>query len=152
MLIRKLFVRAIACNLILSPALLVAQEQSRFGMVPVHHSGQEMAVMSPRCGYTEGENLRDRRHLDDFCERSVPAGLRIRGAGAVGEHLWIEAPADLALTLRADDQTAKALLREWLAEWRKVTGYRNATVTLLHGHVEFARAQATMTGDAIRVR
>ena len=68
------------------------------------------------------------------------------------EQLWIEAPADLASTLRGDDQSTATLLRHWLEQWRNITSYKTASVSLLRGHVEFAKVQTTMAGDIVTVR
>ena len=82
----------------------------------------------------------------------MPAELRISGASADRERLWIEAPTNLASTLRDDDRTTAALLREWLDHWRQTTGYTNASVVLVRGHIEFARIQTTMAGDVVMIR
>jgi hypothetical protein len=82
----------------------------------------------------------------------MPADLRISGASAERERLWIEAPADLASALREDDWTTAALLREWARHWRETTGYTNASVVLVRHHIEFARIQATMAGDVVMIR
>ena len=120
--------------------------------VDAHHSGHQLSVPSPKCGWIDGDNIRDRSNLSEFCAQWVPADLRIRSATAMHERLWIEAPPDLASTLRGDGRSTAALLRDWLEQWRTVTGYKTASVTLLRGHVEFAKVQTTMAGDAITIR
>jgi hypothetical protein len=120
--------------------------------IDAHHGGHMLSVPSPRCGWIDGEDFRDRRHLTDFCARWVSTELRIAGASAIREHLWIEAPPELASTLREDDRATAALLRHWLDHWRKTTGYATASVTLVRSHVEFARIQTTMTGDVVVIR
>jgi hypothetical protein len=82
----------------------------------------------------------------------MPAELRISGASADRDSLWIEAPPDLVSTLRTDDRMTSALLRNWLEHWRKTTGYNTASVTLLRAHVEVARIRTTMRGDVIVMR
>jgi hypothetical protein len=82
----------------------------------------------------------------------MPAELRISGASADRDRLWIEAPADLASTLRDNDRTTAALLRDWLKHWRQTTGYTSASVVLVRQHIEFARIQTTMAGDVVEIR
>jgi hypothetical protein len=120
--------------------------------VRAHHGGHQLSEPSPACGWIDGQSLRDRRNLTDFCARWMPAELRISGASANRDSLWIETPPDLVSLLRADDRTTTALLREWLEHWRKTTGYNTASVVLLRNHVEFARIQTTMAGDVITKR
>jgi hypothetical protein len=120
--------------------------------VQAHHAGHMLAIPSPKCGWIEGEGLRDRRHLADFCAQSMPAEFRIAGASALREQLWIEAPADLVSGLRGDARPVAALLRAWLERWRRTTGYDSASVSLVRGHVELARIQTTMKGDVVMVR
>ena len=120
--------------------------------VSAHHSGDELSIRSARCGWIGAEDSRDRRHLSDFCAQWVPADLRIRSATAQHERLWLEAPPDLAAALRSDDRSTAALLQQWLERWRKITGYRTASVILLRSHVEFARVYTTMTGDVVTIR
>jgi hypothetical protein len=120
--------------------------------IHAHHTGHELSTPSPKCGWVETEALRDRSHVTDFCAQAVPVELQISSASAVRERLWIEAPADLASTLRGDVRSTAALLQTWLQQWRTITGYRTATVTLMHQHIEFARVQTTMTGDVVTIR
>jgi hypothetical protein len=117
--------------------------------VGAHHGGHQLSERSPKCGWIDGQSLRDRRNLTDFCARWMPAELRISGASANRDSLWIETPPDLVSILRADDRTTTALLRDWLEHWRKTTGYNTASVILLRNHIEFARIQTTIAGDVI---
>ena len=139
--------RAAACAV----GLLVALWSTSF-TASAHHADHRLSEPSPKCGWIEGEDLRDRRNLADFCARWMPAELRVSGASADRERLWIEAPADLASTLRENDRTTAALLREWLQHWRQTTGYTSASVVLVRQHIEFARIQTTMTGDVVMIR
>ena len=117
-----------------------------------HHGGHQLSERSARCGWIEGPSLRDRRNLSDFCSRWMPAEVRISSASADRDSLWIEAPPDLLSTLRTDDRMTSALLRDWLARWRKTTGYNSASVTLLRNHVEVATIRTTMRGDVVVLR
>jgi hypothetical protein len=117
-----------------------------------HHADHRLSEPAPKCGWIEGEDLHDRRNLANFCTLWMPAELRISGASADRERLWIEAPADLAATLRESDRTTAALLREWLQHWRQTTGYTSASVVLVRQHIEFARIQTTMAGDVVMIR
>ena len=132
-------------------ALLIALGSTPFTAY-AHHADHRLSEPSPKCGWIDGQDLRDRRNLASFCTRWMPAELRISGASADGERLWIEAPAHLASTLRGSDRTTAALLREWLQHWRQTTGYTSASVVLVRQHVEFARIQATMAGDVVMIR
>ena len=107
---------------------------------------------SPRCGWIDGESVRDRRNLADFCADWIPAQLRISSASADRESLWIEASPELESVLRDENRTMAALLRNWLEHWRKTTGYKTASVILVSQHIEFARIQTTMTGDVVVIR
>jgi hypothetical protein len=120
--------------------------------VQAHHAGHALSVPSARCGWVDGNDSRDRRRASEFCGRWVDSELGIAGASAQGERLWIEALPTLKSTLREDDRHTAALLTNWLQHWRQTTGYRNATVILVSGHVEFARIQSTMKGDVVVVR
>ena len=117
-----------------------------------HHADHRLSEPSSKCGWIDGQDLRDRRNLTDFCTRWMPAELHISGASADRERLWIEAPADVASALRDNDRTTAALLREWLKHWRQTTGYTTASVVLARQHIEFARIQTTMGGDVVVVR
>lgn len=117
-----------------------------------HHAGHGLSVPSARCGWVEGDDMRDRRLAAEFCGRWMDSELGIAGASAIGERLWIEAPPRLKSALREDDRQTAALLSNWLQHWRETTGYKNATVILVASHIEFARIQATMAGDVVKVR
>jgi len=117
--------------------------------VAAHHSGHRMSVPSTKCGFIDGEDLRDRRHLADFCARWVSTDLQIRSASALRERLWIEAPPEVAFSLREDRRSAAGILKEWLEQWKQATGYQTASVTLVRDHREVARIQTTMTGEVI---
>src|SRR5918996_15096 len=117
-----------------------------------HHNRQALAVASAKCGWIAGDDIRDRSNLSDFCAQSVPATLQIKRATAAKQQLWIEAPPDLVSTLRDDTGTTAALLRDWLARWRTISGYRTASVVLLRSHMVVARIDTTMTGDTVRIR
>jgi hypothetical protein len=117
-----------------------------------HHGGHKLLMPSPRCGWIDGESVRDRRNLADFCADWMPAQLRISSASADRESLWIEAAPELESVLREQDRTMAALLRTWLEHWRKTTGYKTASVILVSQHIEFARIQTTMTGDVVMIR
>jgi hypothetical protein len=117
-----------------------------------HHVDHRISEPSAKCGWIDGEDLRDRRNLANFCTRWMPAELRISAASADRERLWIEAPAELATTLRDNDRTTASVLREWLKHWRQTTGYTSASVVLVRQHIEFARIQTTMAGDVVMIR
>jgi len=65
------------------------------------------------------------------------------------DQLWIEAPPEVAFSVREDRRTAAALLRQWLEHWKKTTGYRTASVTLVRDHAEVVKIQTTMGGDVV---
>jgi hypothetical protein len=117
-----------------------------------HHGGHALSVPSPRCGWVDGDDLRDRRLAAEFCGRWIDGELGIAAASAIGERLWIEAPPTLKSTLREDDRHTAALLTNWLQHWRQTSGYKTATVILVSGHTEFARIQSTMKGDVVVIR
>jgi hypothetical protein len=125
---------------------------STSSIASAHHADHRLSEPSTKCGWIDGPDLRDRRNLANFCTRWMPAELRISGASADGERLWIEASKDLTSTLRDSDRTTAALLREWLERWRQTTGYTSASVVLVRQHIEFARIQTTMAGDVVTIR
>jgi hypothetical protein len=131
---------------------LLAALWSTSSIASAHHADHRLAEPSARCGWIDGPELRDRRNLERFCTRWVPADLRVSNASADRERLWIEAPADLASALRENDRTTAALLRGWLEHWRQTTGYTSASVVLVRRHIEFARIQTTMDGDVVVIR
>jgi hypothetical protein len=121
--------------------------------VQAHHDHHDIHVRSLRCGWLEGDDVRDIRNLSDFCGRSVPASLKIATATATRERLWLEAPADVVAALRVDDRTAtRALLADWLRQWKRVSGYPSASLVLMYRHVEIGRAQTMVGGDTVIVR
>jgi hypothetical protein len=122
------------------------------GDLQAHHGGHALSVPSLRCGWVDGDDLRDRRLAAEFCGRWIDGELGIAGASAIGERLWIEAPPTLKSTLREDDRHTATLLTNWLQRWRQTSGYKTATVILVSGHIEFARIQATMKGDVVVIR
>jgi hypothetical protein len=117
-----------------------------------HHAADRLSAPSAKCGWTEGDSLRDRSNLTEFCARWVPGELRISSAAADRERLSLEAPRELALVLRTDDRSTSALLREWLRAWREISGFPTSEVRLLREHVEIARAYTTMAGDVVTLR
>ena len=133
-------------------ALVVALICSAPSAVAAHHGGHRLSVPSAKCGFIDGEDLRDRRNLADFCARWVPADLQVRSASAIREQLWIEAPPEIAFGLRKDGLPTTALLKGWLDHWKKTTGYGTASVALWRDHREVARIQTTMQGDVIVMR
>ena len=135
-----------------SRVALVALLCSAPSGVAAHHGGHRLSVPSPKCGFIDGEDLRDRRHLADFCARWVPADLQVRSASAIREQLWIEAPPEIVFSLRTDGPPTAVLLKEWLNHWKKTTGYETASVALWRDHREVARIHTTMQGDVIVVR
>ena len=117
-----------------------------------HHAADRLSAPSAKCGWTEGDSLRDRSNLTEFCARWVPAELRIRSASADREQLEIEAPRELALVLKTDDRSTSALLREWLRAWRSISGFQTANVRLMREHAEIGKAYTTMAGDVVTLR
>ena len=117
--------------------------------VTAHHSGHRMSGPSAKCGFIDGDNLRDRRHLTDFCAGAALTNVRIRSASATRERLWIEAPPEVGLELQEEARSTAALLKQWLVSWKETTGYRTASVTLMRGHAEVARIQTTMDGEVV---
>jgi hypothetical protein len=117
-----------------------------------HHTGWGVVTRSAKCGWLEGDNVRDVTNVSTFCVRYIPAGLQIQGVTANREQLWIDAPPELAAMLRENDATTEALLKEWQERWKTISGYRTASVILLRGHGEIASAGTTMSGDFVRVR
>jgi hypothetical protein len=124
------------------------------GTVPVdaHHAMFGPRALSASCGWMDADTTRDLANLSTFCADSVPEQWRVRGATANQERLWLEAPADLLARLRERDPEARTLVTAWLAQWRRITGARGASIVLLRQHVDIATAASTMAGDVIRVR
>ena len=120
--------------------------------VSAHHAGHTLSVPSATCGWVEGDDLRDRRLAAEFCGRWIDGELGIAGASAIGERLWIEAQPTLESTLREDDRHTAALLTHWLRHWRESTGSKNASIILVSNHIEFAKIEATMAGDVVKIR
>jgi hypothetical protein len=125
-----------------------------YGQVTVraHHTAMNLSVPAPGCGWAEGDSLRDRNNLSEFCQRWVPPRLGIRMAAADHEVVEIEASPALVAALHDDNRTVAALLRDWLQHWRKVSGYKTASIVLTRNHVEIAKIYTTMSGDVVAVR
>jgi hypothetical protein len=117
-----------------------------------HHAGWGVVTRSAKCGWLEGDNVRDVANVSIFCERSVPVAFRVQGVSANHEYLWIDATADLASALREHDAATETVLKDWLDKWRAITGYRTAFVIVLRGHAEIAKAGTTMRGDFVTIR
>jgi hypothetical protein len=117
-----------------------------------HHDVGGLSVVSARCGWMKGENVRDFSNLDEFCGRVVSAGIRLGDMTASREHLWIEATPELMAALRSGEPTTRTLLKHWLEQWKAITGYRTAFVVVLEGHLEIAVARVTMSGDVVSLR
>jgi hypothetical protein len=122
--------------------------------VPVlgHHTATRLSVAAPKCGWTEGDSLRDRRNLSEFCKRWMPAHLQIPGVAAAGERLVIEASTELASALRDDSRSMAPVLQSWLEHWRTISGYKFAAIVLERNHAEIAKIYTTMSGDVISIR
>src|SRR5262245_45920368 len=76
-----------------------------------HHTPNGLSVPVPGCGWAEGDNLRDRKNLSEFCQRWIPARLGIRMAAADHELVELEASPTLIAALRDDGGGVSALLR-----------------------------------------
>jgi hypothetical protein len=122
--------------------------------VPVHghHTAVRLSVPAPGCGWAEGDSLRDRNNLSEFCQRSIPTVLGIRMAAADHEVVRIEASPALVAALRDDGRSVSALLRDWLRHWRAVSGYKTAAIVLERNHSEIAKIYTTMSGDVVAFR
>jgi hypothetical protein len=123
-------------------------------VVPIraHHTAMGLLVPAPGCGWAEGDSLRDRNNLSEFCQRWIPAQLGIRMAAADHEVVRIEASPALVAALRDDSRSVSALLRGWLQHWRAVSGYRTASIVLERNHIEIAKIYTTMSGDVVAFR
>ncbi len=120
--------------------------------VRAHHTAMNLSVPAPGCGWAEGDSLRDRNNLSEFCQRWVPPRLGIRMAAADHEVVQIEASPALVSALHDDNRSVAALLRDWLQHWRRLSGYKTASIVLTRNHVEIAKIYATMSGDVVTVR
>jgi hypothetical protein len=120
--------------------------------VRAHHSGWGPMTLSPKCGWLEGDNIRDLTNVRTFCAQSIPAALRVQAATANREYLWVDAPRELTAALRENDSTTETILRDWLHRWRAISGYPTAFVIVLRNHVEIARAGTAMRGDFVTVQ
>ncbi len=119
--------------------------------VRAHHTPTNLSVPALGCGWAEGDSLRDRNNLSEFCQR-VPTRLGIRMAAADHEVVQIEASPALVAALHDDSRSVSGLLRDWLRHWRAVSGYRTASIVLTRNHVEIAKVYTTMTGDVVALR
>jgi hypothetical protein len=117
-----------------------------------HHSMSGVPVKSAKCGWLEGESLRDVRNVTDFCAQSIGSGTRINSVTSDRERLWIEAPPQLAADVRSGESAARQRLGVWLKDWRRITGLRTASVSLVVNHVDVVKAETTMSGDVISIR
>ena len=120
--------------------------------VRAHHTAMNLSVPAPGCGWAEGDSVRDRNNLSEFCQRWISPGLGIRMAAADHEVVQIEASPTLVVALKDERQSVSALLREWLRHWRAVSGYKSASIVLTRNHVEIANIYTTMSGDVIALR
>jgi hypothetical protein len=120
--------------------------------VRAHHTAMNLSVPAPGCGWAEGDSLRDRNNLSEFCQRWVPPRLGIRMAAADHEVIQIEASPALVAALHDDNRSVAALLRNWLQHWRTLSGYKTASIVLTRNHVEIAKIYTTMSGDVVALR
>jgi hypothetical protein len=117
-----------------------------------HHTALRLSVPVPGCGWAEGDSLRDRKNLSEFCQRWIPSHLGIRMAAADHEVVRIEASPELVVALRDDSRSAASLLRDWLQHWRAISGYRTASIVLMRNHTEIAKIYTTMAGEVVALR
>jgi hypothetical protein len=117
-----------------------------------HHTATRMSVPVPGCGWAEGDSLRDRSNLSEFCQRWIPPRLGIRMAVADHEVVQIEASPTLVAALHDERGAVAALMRDWLQRWRALSGYRTASIVLTRNHLEIAKIYTTMSGDVVVVR
>jgi hypothetical protein len=117
-----------------------------------HHTPARLSVPAQGCGWAEGDSLRDRKTLSEFCQRWIPPRLGIRMAAADHEVVQIEASPALVAALRDERGAVSALLHDWLEHWRTLSGYKTASIVLTRNHVEIAKIYTTMAGDVVAVR
>jgi len=120
--------------------------------IRAHHTAMNLSVPAPGCGWAEGDSLRDRNNLSEFCQRWVPPRLGIRMAAADHEIVQIEASPALVAALHDDNRSVAALLRDWLQHWRRLSGYNTASIVLTRNHIEIAKIYTTMSGDVVTLR
>ena len=133
--------------------LLTVAVLSLFPLVcEAHHSMAGVPVRSAHCGWVQGDSLRDVRNVSEFCAQSIGTEFRIDAVTSDREHLWIEAPRQLVVGVRSGDRDARLRLATWLREWRRISGFRAASVSLVVNHVDVVTARATMRGDVIALR
>lgn len=120
--------------------------------VHAHHTAMSLSVPAPGCGWAEGDSLRDRNNLSEFCQRWISPRLGIRMAAANHEVVEIEASPALVAALKDDSRSVSALLSDWLKHWRTVSGYKSASIVLVRNHIEIAKIYTTMSGDVVAVR
>jgi hypothetical protein len=120
--------------------------------VRAHHTATNLSVPAPGCGWAEGDSLRDRSNLSEFCQRWVPPRLGIRMAAADHEVIQIEASPALVAALHDDNRSVATMLRDWLQHWRTLSGYKTASIVLTRNHVEIAKIYTTMSGDVVALR
>ena len=109
------------------------------GVPPVceaHHTMTGVPVRSAKCGWLQGDSLRDLRNLSDFCANVVAGRTYIGGVASHRERLWIEAPPEFAADVRTGERAAQQRLASWLAAWRRISGYRHASVAIVTNHVD----------------
>jgi hypothetical protein len=120
--------------------------------VRAHHTAMNLSVPAPGCGWAEGDSVRDRNNVSEFCLRWVPPLLGIRMAVAVHAVVQIEASPALIAALHDDRRSVAALLRDWLQHWRRLSGYKSASIVLTRNHIEIAKIYTTMAGDVVAIR
>lgn len=101
-----------------------------------HHSRAGVPVKSAKCGWLQGESVRDLRNVADFCAAFAADDTAVRAAVSDRERLWIEATPGFAADVRTGERDAQMRLARWLAEWQRISGYDRASIAIVANHVD----------------
>lgn len=107
-----------------------------------HHSRSGVPVKSAKCGWLQGESVRDLRNVSDFCAAFAADETAVRGAVSDRERLWLDATPGFAADVLTGEPEARMRVARWLAEWRRISGYDRASIAIVANHVDVVTVAA----------
>jgi hypothetical protein len=114
-------------------------------------ASQSIMGPSPTCGPVNGKSSIDRQNVLTFCKENIVKGTVV-GAEAIESLLWIKVSRDMADQMRADRLNTEQIVKNWMTEWRKITGSKAVTVYVKWEDVEIATGGNTaLSGDRVTI-
>ena len=108
---------------------------------------------SETCRQAVGKTQKDLDNALAFCKSSVPKDLAVQGVIAMESLLWIKVNRALADALRADRLTTEQVVKQWINQWKTLSGSKSVTVYVEWQDVEIAKGETTIfSGDKVTIK